>query len=229
MRRLGWIAGSGAAVVALVLAWLAIRESASSGASAEGSRPVDEPERPSSVGSKRRAGDPVDEGPSSRRSPRKLDPDEQQRRARVRAQILEAQRARDAATGNESLSPAPGSPDDEPERPPGNLNKRIEGHDELVAELNRDFMPLASECIDEALARNPELAGMLAIEFEVVADEDLGAVVDTVEFPPNADQVVEDELQVCVRETLLSTLLPPGAANGREALMLTLPVEADEE
>jgi hypothetical protein len=169
-----------------------------------------------------------------------LDAEERQRRAAVREQILAAQRARDAAIGETGPKARPSHADPQPrpkpelksqpeaERPPGLVN-HVEGHDEMVATLNSDFLPLVDECINEAIAGNPALAGMLTIEFEMVVDEDLGAVIDTVNFPPAAaDQVVEAELQECARESLLSTLLPAGNASGREGLVLILKVGGEE-
>jgi hypothetical protein len=227
MRRFGWIAASGVAILGLLalIGWV-IREPPVAGTQRDSKRRADVPRSANSEAPKR----PADVRPAlveARRSPRSLEPDERRRRAEVRAQILAAQRARETAVEPDAV-PHP-VPSGEPERPPGTLNKRIEGHDELVAELNRDFMPLADECIEEALARDPELAGMLAIGFEFITDEDLGTVVETVDFPVEQNQVVQAELQECVRETLLSTLLPAGGQSGREALMLTLEVGADED
>jgi len=155
------------------------------------------------------------------------DADERRRRATLREQILAAQRAREA-----SLAAATGSansaPPSEAEGTTGGLNKRIEGHDELVAELNRDFMPLADECIEQALAQTPALRGMLTMEFEIVNDEDIGAVVESVDFPAR-DQVEHADLQECMRESLLSMVLPAAQESGREGLMLTLEVGTDED
>ncbi|MFV8756294.1 hypothetical protein ACNOYE_37585 [Nannocystaceae bacterium ST9] len=233
MRRFGWIAGLAAALVLLISVWFATREPTPTSESTPKDerareRPVNEPapqrRSASDDAEPRRAETPAK--PSA--SKRKLDEAERQRRAAVREQILAAQRAREAATGETAPLPSP-NPEAEPARPPGNLNKRVEGHDELVAELNRDFMPLADECIEDALARDPELAGMLAIGFEFVVDDELGAVVETVDFPPDQNQIAQLELQECVRETLLSTLLPGGGEDGRDALMLTLEVGAKED
>ena len=139
-------------------------------------------------------------------------------RARVRERILAAARAREAVASRPGFTPEP-----EPERPPGDLTKRIEGHDALLGELNHDFMPLADECIEQALELDPELEGMLAFEFEIVVEEELGAVIDAVSFP-DQNQIEQPELQTCVRESLLSMVLPAGSESSRQQLMLTLPI-----
>lgn len=111
--------------------------------------------------------------------------------------------------------------------PPGELRDRIGGRDALLGALNRDFMPLAHECISEAQRRNPRLAGLLAIGLETAADKELGAVVEAAD--PTARSRIEDpELLECIRESALSLRLPPPPASGREKFELTLPIEPDE-
>lgn len=151
-------------------------------------------------------------------------------RAHIRAQILAAAAAADASRLGAANSGRPVSTgtarDGEPEYGPGNLRMHVAGHDALHAELNHDFMPLADECIDHARARTPSLEGMLAIGFEIVADQELGAIIDEVEFA-DTNEIDDPELQQCVRESLASLMLPPGAQTGRSELLLTLPIEPD--
>jgi hypothetical protein len=85
-------------------------------------------------------------------------------------------------------------------------------------------MPLARECIEQAHEQAPELAGMIAIGFEVVADEKLGAVVDVAKIAPRND-VLHPGLLQCIRETALSVTFPPPLVTGRELFELTLRVE----
>ena len=158
------------------------------------------------------------------------------RRDRARARILEALARRDAAPSPEPEEGRGGAEasgeDDDAARPsearsgpasPG-IQDRIGGRDALAAALNEDFLPLADECIAEAQARDPSLQGMLAIELDVIADAEIGAVVETVDFP-DSGEVHDALLHECIRETTLSTILPPPPEGGREALMLTLKVE----
>jgi hypothetical protein len=242
-RRLGWFAAVIAALVlAIALAFLATGESPrgnSLSGSESGRASVTQHVPKRAVQDNAQA---ATRGPVEHASQRTLDAEERQRRAAVREQILAAQRARDAAareTGmpnarpsDADLQPQP-KPELEPvpeaERPPGLVN-HVEDRDELVAALNSEFLPLVDECIDDAIAGNPALAGMLTLEFEMVVDEDLGAVIDSVDFPPTAaDQVVHAELQECARESLLSTLLPPGKASGREGLVVILKIGGEEQ
>ncbi|PRP96396.1 hypothetical protein [Enhygromyxa salina] len=141
-------------------------------------------------------------------------------REQLRASIL-AQQARRA---NE---PAPARPDRaepvEAAAPTGELRNRIGGHEDLLAQLNTDFMPLAGECIDAARERDPDLGGMLTVNVEIMSDEELGSIVETVEFG-DQDGINDEELRTCIRETTLSMILPE-APTGQEQFMLTLPLE----
>lgn len=138
------------------------------------------------------------------------------RRAALRERLLAAEAAREAARGPQ--------PEPEPAASPGELTDRTgRGDPALLELLNTDFMPLADECIATAREANPELAGMLAVGVELLADDELGAIVESVEFPPT-NELDDQELQTCIRETALSMILPP-APSGRDAFMLTLPIE----
>ena len=144
--------------------------------------------------------------------------DERAARDRLRAQILAAQRRR----ASEAAPTEAAAVEAEGEYPPGELKNRVPGAEGLVDHLNADLMPLASECIDLARERDPELTGMLAISLEIIADEELGSIVESVEYP-EAGGPGDDELQTCIRESTLSMTLPPSASGG--AFMLTLQLD----
>lgn len=159
------------------------------------------------------------------------DPEARARRDRARTRILEALARRDATPpptrDDASHDDAPDDDASHPSRPAsGTIEDRIGGRDALVAALDDDFMPLADECIADARARDPSLQGMLAIELSVIADEEIGAVVDTVDFPASGE-VHDALLHECIRETTLSTILPPPPEGGREGFLLTLNVDPD--
>lgn len=150
------------------------------------------------------------------------------RRDALRERILEREQevARIAARrAADDATPRSGDDDEAEEATPG-LTDRIGGRDALVKALNQQFLPLADECIEQARERKPELRGMLSISLDLVADPELGAVIDGAEYPAN-NEVHEDELLDCIRETALATTLPPPPAGGREGFMITLKVGED--
>lgn len=105
----------------------------------------------------------------------------------------------------------------------GELKDRVGGRDALVGYLNRDFMPLARECIEQAEKESPQLKGMLAIGVEVATDEQLGGVIETAD-PAPTNEIADRSLIECIRETTLSVIFPPGLTSGHEKFELTLRV-----
>lgn len=163
-----------------------------------------------------------------------------QEREAMRRRVLDALEARERAaaerddgssTGAEG-SPAPPDgvtsptgPDDEPAA--GNLSDRTGDHGYLLKVMNDDLMPLADECYALARETQPELAGMLVLDFEIIGDEDIGGVVETVD-PGQNNELLDPGLIECMRESILSTTLPPPPKGGRDALSLSLRLEPDE-
>jgi hypothetical protein len=141
------------------------------------------------------------------------------KRDNLRAAIVRAQEGEPP----DAVAPAAPAANDDPDRP-RTLKDRVGGRAALVGHLNRDFMPLARECIEQAHEQAPELAGMIAIGVEVIADEKLGAVVDVARIAPRND-VMHPGLLECIRETALSVTFPPPLVTGRELFELTLRVE----
>jgi RNA polymerase sigma-70 factor, ECF subfamily len=66
--------------------------------------------------------------------------------------------------------------------------------------------PIA-ECVDAALERNPALNSGVIFEIGVVADPEVGAVVETAELLPVAGDPPDQELVECVRETTFAVEL----------------------
>ena len=162
-------------------------------------------------------------------------------RDRVRRRIVDAIAARGRAGG-------PGAATDEPARaaaaddpkdraadlPPrgeepaaGGLVDRSGNHGYLLRVMNEELMPLADECYALARASQPELAGMLALDVELLGDAEIGGVVDVVR--PSAINELHDPLLLeCMRESILSVTLPAPPQGGRDALMLSMPLAPEE-
>jgi hypothetical protein len=140
----------------------------------------------------------------------------------LRAEILRAMQRRVPA-GADPGAP-PGAPSAETARAAGRLRDRLGGREALVDHVNREFMPLCQECIEQAQERAPQLRGMLAIGVETLADEDVGAVVDVAQAMPE-NEIPDPDLLECVRESALSLTFPAGLTTGREKFMLTLRID----
>jgi hypothetical protein len=146
--------------------------------------------------------------------------DARAKRDALREQILRQLAQRPAAPSGGT--PAAGSSTDPSSDPPsGGLRNRLdERHQAVVDQLNRDFMPLAKECVDQAQQRT-QITGLIALSMETVADEQLGAVVDAAE-PAPSNQVVDPLLFECLRESAFSLSLPPPPTGGRMKALITL-------
>ena len=110
---------------------------------------------------------------------RKIDAEE---REAYRRRILDGlRRGTDARRGTDHRSRA--SRDDDEEYAVADIRDRTHGQFAAHVEaINHDFMPLADECYAQALERTPGLAGMLDANVEIVADETIGGLVETLDF-----------------------------------------------
>lgn len=158
-----------------------------------------------------------------------------ERRARVsRAErdavyrrILEGLARRDGS-GAANVDDEPRAADPVENAPREKIRNRLgdtDGWGDAMSDLlTNDFGPLADECIADARERAPDLAGMAAIAFTVVADEEIGGVVESADAAP--DNEIDDAGFIeCMRESMLSTVLPPPPGSGRRDVVLSLRFE----
>jgi len=122
----------------------------------------------------------------------------------------------DSTTTDDALAPTPGG-----------LSDRTGTHEYLVKVMNEDLMPLADECYALTLVNQPELAGLLVLDFEIVADEEIGGIVESVTFGQN-NEVVDPDLFECMRESILATTLPAPEQSGRDAISISMPLSPED-
>lgn len=170
-------------------------------------------------------------------------------REAMRRRILDAMQARERAAsereggssgdGGESSGGAVGSragaeagaPDDEPDDDSAKVGTVVDktgDHAEHVKVVNEDLIPLADECYALARETQPELAGLLVLDFEIIGDEDIGGVIESVQLG-QGNELVDPGLVECVQESILATTLPPPEQGGRDAISLSLRLSPDEE
>lgn len=158
---------------------------------------------------------------------RKVDRAEREAYRREIAERL-AERARSRPAKPESAaSPKPDA--DEPAREPGQIRDRSEGKlSKFVGTVNEDFMPLAEECYQQALEQQPDLGGLLDMNVSIIADEELGGLVESAELGAG-NEIAHAGMTECIRETMLSTIFPPLDESGRADVRLTLRFAPDEK
>lgn len=117
-------------------------------------------------------------------------------------------------------------PDDEAPTP-GNMIDRTGNHGHMVKVMNEDLMPLVDECYALARETQPELTGMLVLNVEMIGDEDIGGVVESVGLGAE-NEIVDPALVECVQESLLSITLPPPPEGGKDAIEMQMRLEPEE-
>ena len=176
-------------------------------------------------GSKAPSGGDAVAKPSPVTKKRRLDKAE---REAVRKKILEGIREHQSRPREPEPSPSPDRPDDPEAERSGGIKDRSNGElSNLIGTINEDLMPLADECYEQARETEPDLAGMLDINFQVIADEDIGGLVDAVELG-GENEIENDGLVECVRESILSTIFPSPNETGEQGVRLTLRFSPDE-
>lgn len=178
-------------------------------------------------------------GRSAAANRRRASPEQLARRNAMRQKILDSIHARERAAeerGSSSTSGASDEPDslpssedelDDPPPPTGGLIDRTGNHAHLVEVMNQDLMPLADECYAMALEEQPDLAGLLVVDLEIIGEEEIGGIVESVR-PGQNNELAQPDLLECVRESILSTTLPPPPQGGRDAISLSLRLSPDE-
>lgn len=89
--------------------------------------------------------------------------------------------------------------------------------------LNHELMPLVDECLEQAHERNPELRGMLAVNVDLASAEGIGGIFESAEADPQLNELHDDELLECVRQSSFSVQLPEAGRSGRMSRQLTIP------
>ncbi|MCB9590656.1 MAG: AgmX/PglI C-terminal domain-containing protein [Polyangiaceae bacterium] len=105
-----------------------------------------------------------------------------------------------------ATAPAPAAPQSAKPRgtlPKGYIQKRI----------REDFIPLAKECYEAALERDPDLGGKLTVNFEIVGDESVGGIVESAELAEDSE-IQDEEFMYCMRESMLSMTFEPPKGGG---------------
>ena len=108
------------------------------------------------------------------------------------------------------------------------LVDRSGNHAYLARVLSEELLPLVDECEQLARAKQPGLAGLLNLNVEILGDEELGGVIDSLETAAD-NEVADPGLIECVRESLLATVLPAPDQGGRDSVMLSLRIGAEPD
>jgi hypothetical protein len=121
---------------------------------------------------------------------------------------------------NASSKPGAGAPT------PGTMADHTgELGEENLRVLNHEFLPLVDDCYQQARERNPQLRGMLALDVKLAGADDVGGIIETLEPAQEGNQVDDEELFECVRQSAFSIQFPAPTKSSRHFAQLTIPLE----
>ena len=89
--------------------------------------------------------------------------------------------------------------------------------------LREQFIPLAKECYEELLDRDPQAAGRLKLDFSITGDSSVGGVVDEVELG-DGTTFEDEEIRLCLRESMYSVVFDAPPEDG-QVITIGYPIE----
>lgn len=200
-----WMLAAVAALAIAAVLWLLLRGEASSAAtSAEPTTAVEHDVRGSNARAetalpkKRDAHRDVGRG-----APTSTSADEATSAAAAGTSTAAAAAAGTSAARRDALAPPPTAREESRDSDTlvGKFTDKTGWNDgSAVKQLNKEFMPLASECIEQAKARTRGLRGMLSFTMGIAPTENGRAIVASIKPRPD-NQIVDPELFECVRES----------------------------
>jgi len=84
----------------------------------------------------------------------------------------------------------------------------------LRERMREDLVPSAHRCYNALLVKDPEQAGTIVLDFDIVADEHLGGVVERVDLGEGTD--IDDEgMRECMQDAMYEMTFDPPKSGGR--------------
>lgn len=115
---------------------------------------------------------------------------------------LAAVRARRETAGGTTTATTPALPETELDR--AYVQARV-----------RELIPLLVECYEEALAREPALAGTLTVEFTIGGEPVVGGLVEDSKVLEEASTLRDPQMSECVQETMYAAQFVAPASGGQ--------------
>lgn len=87
----------------------------------------------------------------------------------------------------------------------------------VQAAMREQLVPMAKACFEELLSRDPKASGRIDMRFKIVADDQLGGIVDEDDDRDGgmiSGTLADERFQTCIRESLLTVTFPPPAHGG---------------
>ena len=98
--------------------------------------------------------------------------------------------------------------------PPATSEEQARRREYIQRTMHEQYFPIARDCYQELLGRQPKASGKVVLEFAIVGDGDAG-VVDRVATRDDENMIDDPEFVMCMRESLYTAVFeppPPGAS-----------------
>jgi RNA polymerase sigma-70 factor (ECF subfamily) len=83
-----------------------------------------------------------------------------------------------------------------------------------IRERIAEIVPLVKECYENAQREQPALSGKLVVDFTIVGDPDVGALVSESAINDERSTIMNPGMRECVQETMYAAQFRPPLANG---------------
>ncbi len=97
------------------------------------------------------------------------------------------------------------------------------GKDYVRERIRDDYYPLAKDCYERGLKKNPKLAGKLVASFRIVGTKNTGGLVDWVDTASEDNTLDDREVLECMKQSLYSVTFDPPPHDG--VVTVTYPIE----
>jgi hypothetical protein len=79
--------------------------------------------------------------------------------------------------------------------------------------MHKDMRPMARQCYENLLAKDPDAGGRIDLEFTIVGDDELGGIVEEASVAKTS-ALSDEGFETCIRESAMTLVFPPPAHDG---------------
>jgi hypothetical protein len=95
--------------------------------------------------------------------------------------------------------------------------------------MHDDYIPLAKQCYETLLAKDPKRSGTVHAKFVIAGDTKSGGVVESVELQENEKSIHDPEFVMCMRESLMSVVFDAPPNGGKLSVGYPIELSPDDD
>ncbi len=147
---------------------------------------------------------------------------------RMRAAILAALAAPAEPNGAIPSEPPTRHPGEHAEMPSSTSGDGGALRDYIKSVIHDDYFPLAKQCYEASLAKDPKMHGRISMSFEIVGDKKIGGVVDNAAYDDEETTIIDPELRTCLRESMMSVSFDAPPKDGKVTVKYPITFAPDD-